>query len=361
MEGVARARILLFFIAIGCAATEEYDPADWYGKEQIDLSRYRRIVVKPVSVSVQGPGRTRALYVGSVYQKAFVRELKKGGRIEPAQAVGPDAGDTLILSLVITEYSRTRERELDPPIDNEEQGRWGYYNLECIELIWEITTADTGTVVAKCQAPCELGGGLFSFGGGTLLRTEANWPWYAESFAQGICAWHGIGPIPVKPTTWQLEVLAIERADVLRVARHLKLERAVDLDAVRFNHGTWGVPGNLDRIPAWESLTQQQRASLDAEVRVQEWFAGAVAQGRSLSELARILRRDAALSVYTLTRTLPEDAWDLEGSIGPCRIDYTLIEEIERGIEADGRAVGGVRIGGRAELIGAVAVRRIEP
>ncbi|MHC4410577.1 MAG: hypothetical protein ACYS0F_16425, partial [Planctomycetota bacterium] len=42
------ARILLLLLAlIGCGSTES-DPTDWYGTQQVDLQRYRRIVVAPI-------------------------------------------------------------------------------------------------------------------------------------------------------------------------------------------------------------------------------------------------------------------------------------------------------------------------
>lgn len=360
MKRVARARILLLLLA-GCG-TSSFEMADLYDVYGLDFEQYRRIVVEPVSTSVEDANRNRAEYLGALYRRAFIREIEKGGRVELASAVGPEPSRTLILQINTSDYTRERERLLIPSMEEGKPGRWGYMDGESFEWTWSLREADTGNVVAEGEeSGFTVSNGL---GGNRLMYTQQSWDWRARIHAELRCVTLGIGPVPVRkktPLQYTVDVLAIERADVLRVARHLNLERAVDLDAVRFNHGTWGVPGNLDRIPAWESLTPQQRASLDAEVRVQEWFVNAVARGRSLSELARVLRRDAGLSVYTLTRTLPKNAWDLEGSIGPCRIDYTLVEEIERGIEADGSTVGGVRIGGRAELIGAVAVRRIEP
>jgi hypothetical protein len=353
------ARILLLLLAlIGCGSTES-DPTDWYGTQQVDLQRYRRIVVAPISTSVKSSDRNRAEYLGSLYRRALLREIEKGKRIDVAQAIGSRASETLVLRLEITSYEHTRERMQWTNLATEAQLP-GYYDAESITSRWSVVDARTGDVIAK-----PWGWESSGTGGGRphpVNLTRRNWGWYAECFAESLCMQIGIGPVPVrvKRTMYQVEVVAIKRANVARVATHLKLEGEVEPDAVRTIHSTWGVPGNLDRIPAWEELTPEQRASLDAEVRVREWLASEVARGVSIPALARTLRRDSGVSVYVLSRELPEGRWQLEGNIGPCRIDYTLTREIQRGMDAGGSAAGGLRIGGRAELIGAVEVRRVD-
>jgi hypothetical protein len=358
-------RGLLLVALIGCGSTS-FDPADWYGTQQVDLQCYRRIAVAPVSI----PGRlemepNRAAYVGSLIQQALLREIEQGGRIAAVHAIGPYADRTLIFTAAITQARRIRERVLQTGEEDQTE-RWEHVDSMSIRLDWSVLDARSRTVVAKSHEA------MAGISWGPTIQGRFLWTSVADDFAKNISQTLGIGPVPAKQTRWTVEVLAIERAHVDRLAARWRLTDEADPEALRRNLKKRGVPGDRGRRKAWESLSDHERALLAAEVGVRASLVSrAEANAVSLGTLARTLQADPALreSVHFLSAVVTGKPWVVETyppsltgkRIGPHRVDYSLVLPVERAIEQGGDLFvdGDLVLGTRPKLLAILVVRKL--